>query len=488
MGVIARGQAVDSPFINLDVEPGGPCAKIVVQPNHIELEAVDLPYRLQVSCTFADGTFMDITHSTQIQYTSFNTSVATVDQNGLVRLVGPGMTTIMASFNGQTKGTLIEVPKPKPAVPSTSASASPAPNASGWDNSNVAITLTALETGQNPSGVKQITYSASGAQSIASTTVTSSTATFPVTAEGITTVSYFAVDNAGNTETTKNLTVKIDETPPAIQCGSPEGQWHAADVNVVCTASDALSGLATASNASFSLSTNVPAGAETANATTSSASICDLAGSCANAGPVAGFMVDKKPPVINITVPSAGTPSYTLKQAITASYSCTDGGSGVAACAGPVANGSNLDTTSTGSKSFAVNATDKAGNASSTSANYVVSYGICLLYDQTKSVNSGATIPIKFTLCDASGADASSSVTAVTALNIQLISTSASTTVVTYATGSSDSNFHFDATLGASGGYIYNLSTKGFSTGTYQMTISVGGDPIQHALQFQVRS
>jgi hypothetical protein len=37
-----------------------------------------------------------------------------------------------------------------------------------------------------------------------------------ITAEGTTTVSYFAVDNAGNAESTKTLTVRLDKTPPAI--------------------------------------------------------------------------------------------------------------------------------------------------------------------------------------------------------------------------------------------------------------------------------
>lgn len=51
-----------------------------------------------------------------------------------------------------------------------------------------------------------------------------------------------------------------------------------------------------------------------------------------------------------------------------------------------------------------------------------------------------------------------------------------------------DNNFRYDSTLGPTGGYIYNLSTKGLSTGTYALTFSVSGDPVpRHQVLFQVK-
>ncbi|MBI4472419.1 MAG: hypothetical protein HY646_07100 [Acidobacteria bacterium] len=47
-----------------------------------------------------------------------------------------------------------------------------------------------------------------------------------------------------------------------------------------------------------------------------------------------------------------------------------------------------------------------------------------------------------------------------------------------------DDNFRYDATLG---GYIFNLKTTGYATGTYTMTFTVSGDPVPHTVQFQVR-
>ena len=75
-------------------------------------------------------------------------------------------------------------------------------------------------------------------------------------------------------------------------------------------------------------------------------------------------------PAITIASPSGG--AYALMQHVAASYACTDGGSGVASCTGPVASGSPIDTTTPGPHTFTVTATDAAGNASSASATYNV--------------------------------------------------------------------------------------------------------------------
>jgi N-acetylglucosamine-6-sulfatase len=81
--------------------------------------------------------------------------------------------------------------------------------------------------------------------------------------------------------------------------------------------------------------------------------------------------IDTTGPQITITTPPQGA-TYTLGQSVAASYSCTDADSGVTSCAGPVANGANIDTSSTGTKTFSVNATDKAGNTNSVSHTYTV--------------------------------------------------------------------------------------------------------------------
>ena len=81
------------------------------------------------------------------------------------------------------------------------------------------MTLTAVDNTAG-SGVKKIHYSLAGAESgggVASGAVTA----VPVSAEGVTTLTYFARDNAGNQEAAKTLTVRIDKSGPVI-AGLPE--------------------------------------------------------------------------------------------------------------------------------------------------------------------------------------------------------------------------------------------------------------------------
>ncbi len=485
-GVIGPGQWGRSPLFSLDVEPPSSVSvsSIRVLPAHVTLARPGSRLPLTVTGAFSDGSTMDLTNSTGTTYTPDDPTVAKVS-SGFVFALGAGYTGIVIQYGGQSATVPVRVLHP--AASMTAAKLSPAANSAGWNDSDVTVTLTAQVLGASMSGVKQITYRATGAQAIASTIVAGSTASFVINIEGTTTVSYFSTDNAGNVENTKTLTVRLDKTPPSVNCAAPDTQWHANDVMIACTASDSGSGLANPADASFSLSTSVPAGTETADASTNSQLVCDVAGNCGTAGPITGIMVDKKPPAITITTPAPGAPIFALNQALAANYSCTDGGSGVATCSGPVASGANLDTGSVGTKPFTVNATDKVGNSSSASAPYVVAYNICPLYDQTTAVQSGAVVPIKLELCDASGNDVSASVVTVHATGVVQLSTNAPGTLQSVGNANPDSDFRFDSALGASGGYIFNLSTQGYATGTYGLSFTATGDPTQHSVQFQVR-
>jgi len=401
----------------------------------------------------------------------------------------PGSTS-NADFTLGAKGAIAFVTPPGGSdtiPPFTMALLSPPPNGAGWNNGNVTVNLTSTDNEPNGSGVKQISYSAAGGQAIPSTTVSGATASVTISNEGVTTLSFFGTDNAANVESAKSVTIEVDKTPPSINCGAPDGLWHPRDVSIACTAGDSVSGLSNAADANFSLSTSVPAGTETTNAATGTRPVCDVAGNCATAGPIDGNMVDKKPPTISASAPTAGS-TYLVNQTVNASYSCTDGGSGVATCSGTVASGSPIDTTSVGSKSFTVNSTDKVGNvASPQSINYSVGYGVCLLYDPTRSVQGGSTIPLKIQLCDANNADVSSSSIVVHGLSLAQASTNASEVLQGSGNANPDNDFRFDSTLGPTGGYIFNLSTKGLTTGSYLLTFTAGTDPSSHTLVFQVR-
>lgn len=113
-------------------------------------------------------------------------------------------------------------------------------------------------------------------------------------------------------------------------------------------------------------------------------------------------------------------------------------------------------------------------------------YGICALYDQTKSVKSGAVFPIKLQLCDANGNDVSSSAVVVHATRVTFVS-GLSGDVVDAGNANPDSDFRFDATLGPTGGYIFNLSTTGLASGSYTLQFTAGNDPFIHSVNFGVK-
>lgn len=196
-------------------------------------------------------------------------------------------------------------------------------------------------------------------------------------------------------------------------------------------------------------------------------------------------VIDTTPPSITITSPTATI--YLLNQSVLASYSCSDSDSAVATCIGPVPNGSPLDTSSVGTKTFTVQSSDPSGNTASQSVNYTVSYNLCVLYDQTEAVHSGATIPIKLELCDSAGTDVSSSTITVTAVSVTQVSTNAPGTLISSGNANPDNNFRFDSTLGTAGGYIFNLKTNGLATGTYALSFTAGSDPTIHTVEFEVK-
>jgi xanthomonalisin len=177
---------------------------------------------------------------------------------------------------------------------------------------------------------------------------------------------------------------KVDMKPPAVNCGSPDGLWHATDVSIACTASDGGSGLAVPADLSFNLTTSVPAGTETNNASTNSLKVYDNVGNLTTAGPIGGNKVDKKPPSITINQPTAT--AYLHSGTLTLNYTVTDGGSGVATVT-PTMNGNTsvagggltsgtvinlLTALPLGANRFKISAADKVGNNDSSSVTFTI--------------------------------------------------------------------------------------------------------------------
>jgi len=81
--------------------------------------------------------------------------------------------------------------------------------------------------------------------------------------------------------------------------------------------------------------------------------------------------VDHTAPTVSISRPASGA-VYTLNQKVRAAYACHDSLSGVASCAGAVADGSDIPTSTAGPQTFTVTATDNAGNTLTKSVTYNV--------------------------------------------------------------------------------------------------------------------
>jgi hypothetical protein len=133
--------------------------------------------------------------------------------------------------------------------PTTTATVTPPPTPSGWNAGDVTVTLTATDDAGGE-GVQELVVAATGAQPLPPTTVRASTVTLPpITADGTTTITYFAADAAGNLEAPKTLLVRIDRTAPAVSCAATPAELWAPDhalvpVHVAVTVTDALSGAA----------------------------------------------------------------------------------------------------------------------------------------------------------------------------------------------------------------------------------------------------
>ncbi len=183
-----------------------------------------------------------------------------------------------------------------------------------------------------------------------------------------------ASDNSGNNTTrTHNYTV-TDQSPPTITLTTPVdaadyGRGSSVIADYACTDDVGGSGIATCSG-------TVADGAAIDTATLGShgftVNATDGAGNPASVS-VNYNVVDVTDPTASITTPVDGA-SYARGSTVAADYVCSDdvGGSGVASCVGTVADGSAIDTATLGPKSFAVVATDAAGNSSTTTVNYTV--------------------------------------------------------------------------------------------------------------------
>jgi hypothetical protein len=210
--------------------------------------------------------------------------------------------------------------------PETTAVAAPAPNVASWNNTNVTITLRSTDNEVGGTGVKQIQWSLTGAQT-GSSTIPGNTTTVTISVEGTTTLTYFGTDNARNIETAKTVTIKLDKTPPSIagaRSRAPNANgWNNTNVTVSFTCSDSLSGLAPGSPPAPTVLSAEGAGQSV------SGTCVDVAGNSATST-VSGINIDKTPPVVTASAnPATLWPPNGKMVTVTVSGTMSDNLSGI---------------------------------------------------------------------------------------------------------------------------------------------------------------
>jgi hypothetical protein len=212
-------------------------------------------------------------------------------------------------------------------APTTIATPSPAANGDGWNNTNVSVSLSGTDDAGG-SGVKEITYFATGAQTIASTTVSgSSVSGINIAAEGETTLSFFAEDNAGNVEATKTQVVRIDKTKPVISgsrtpAANVDG-WN--NTNVVVSFSCAEAGAVQSGIKTDTVAGDTVSTAGENQSVTNTGACVDKAGNPADPATVGGISIDKTDPGIafNSRTPAANANGWNNTD-VTVVWDCSD--------------------------------------------------------------------------------------------------------------------------------------------------------------------
>ncbi len=108
---------------------------------------------------------------------------------------------------------------------------------------------------------------------------------------------------------------------------------------------------------------------------------------------------------------------------------------------------------------------------------FSVAYAIGVLTDLSRSVHSGAVLPVKLELLSSKGANISVSTVTVHAISLD------GGAVSSPGNSQPNNNFRFLSDLP---GYIFNVQTTGLASGTHTLAFTAGTDPTLHTVQFQV--
>jgi hypothetical protein len=273
-------------------------------------------------------------------------------------------------------------------------------DANGINTSNVKISLS-TDGGQTFPTVLAASTPNDGSQSVSLPNMNTAHARIKVEAIGNV---FFDVNNS-------DITVVQDTTPPVTTATlSPpiHNGWYASPTLTLSADDGSGSGIASISysvdGGPFQTYTGPVSGFTTGNHFVQYYAT-DNAGNI-EAIKLIAFKADSDKPTATITRPADGA-SYKLGQAVKANFKCADkqSGSGVDTCVGTVPKGSPIDTSTVGTHSFTVTATDKAGNQTVNTVHYSVRYAwngffgpVSNSGDGLNLVHAGDLVKLGFTL------------------------------------------------------------------------------------------
>lgn len=524
-GASTGGQLINSAPVSIDVERPDLPARLTADPGRFIFESLGeaLPFRILAS--FQDGNKLEVSESSCLTLASSNTSVATADKStGRIKAVGQGSATITATYTVGSQSVSVSIPVtvPKPVV-------TPSANALDFGNQNVGtssvprtVTLTnaifdpAMVIGPvSALGDFSTTDDCKSSSPIAPGTSCTATVIFTPTVSGPETGTLFVPSSEGSMElsltgtgvgqpgTTTTLGSSTNPTvygqvttlsstvAPSSGTGTPTGSVTFDDGTNSVGSASLSNGQATLSLSSFSVGSHSLTAVYSGDANFLASTSSVLSQVVNQAATATALSSSSSPSTLNssitltanlsVVAPGAGTPTGTITFEDGSNVLGTSSVSSAGQAALPTAS------LSVGSHSLLASYSGDA-NFLSSSATLAqqIAYNICVLYDQTRSVNGGATFPIKLYLCDVNGNDVSSSTIVLHATAVTNVSGYAGP-VQSPGSANPDNDFRYDSTQGPTGGYIFNLSTTGLFTGTYSLQFTAGADPTTHAVNFGVK-
>jgi hypothetical protein len=159
MGVTVAGASVESDPVNIDVERSDMPLSFSTQAKWLTLEAAGQSIPTIVVASFSDGSNLDVTQSTNVTYQSTNTSIASVDNRGMVTGLAAGATSVTITYRN-TNGPNLQLSIPVTVLPpllTVAPAALDFGSVNVGSNANLALTLTNSSASDNSLTVSAIT-------------------------------------------------------------------------------------------------------------------------------------------------------------------------------------------------------------------------------------------------------------------------------------------------------------------------------------------